>query len=134
MHIYLFATDGHGMQLHPRDYGIPAHYLQIVLDSIGLRTGTIEATQPEGGTWLQSGTIPETGDTFTAIHWWDRQGDTRGNSHTCLAAWGAHTAANLLAAGRDQFPRAFRVEPRLDLYAPPAVLSGPGWRVDTVAG
>ena len=132
MTVYLYATDGHGMRLQPRDYQFDAYCLQQALDDIGLRSGPVETTQPEGGTWVQSGIIPQTGAEFTALHWWDRQGDTRGNSHTCLAAWGKHTAADLLAAGHRDFPRAFRVEPRLDLYAPPERKSGDGWTVGPV--
>ena len=125
-----FGRTGHYLQTNSvtREQ---AYYLPQVVDCIGHHgySKPLEETQPEGGTWLQSGTIHETGDTFTALQWWDRQGDSRGASHTCLIAWGEHTAETLLTDGREQHPRAFRVPVRLDIYAPPAVRSGPGWSV-----
>ena len=46
---------------------------------------------------------------WSYVTWWDRQGDSRGGSHTGLLARGTYTTSELLAAGWSQVPWAFRV-------------------------
>ncbi len=47
---------------------------------------------------------------WSYVTWWDRQGDKRNNSHTGLLAEGTWRTDELLSAGRDQAPWAFRVQ------------------------
>ena len=45
---------------------------------------------------------------FTAVQWWDRtQGDTRGACNSTILLEGEHTAEEVLAAGRVNFPTVF---------------------------
>lgn len=50
---------------------------------------------------------------WSGVTWWDRQGDSRRNSHTGLLAFGDFTPAELIALGRQQAPWAFRVDVRV---------------------
>jgi hypothetical protein len=45
---------------------------------------------------------------FSAVQWWDRnQGDTRGACNSTILLEGEHTAEEVLAAGRENFPHVF---------------------------
>jgi hypothetical protein len=88
-------------------------WLEVQLD--GMPDPAIRRTlgEPEGHVYRATNTAQVEAAGWSMVHWWDRQGDQRGGSHTCLAARGVWTAEELIAAGREQVPWAFRVEVKL---------------------
>lgn len=96
------------------------YYAQRPLRSVPLRavplgvraacdpaTGVAPEAQHEG--LLTGVKVPEG---WSFVSWWDRQGDQRYGSHTGILAPGAWTTEQLLAAGREAAPWAFRVTVR----------------------
>lgn len=47
---------------------------------------------------------------WSFVSWWDRQGDSRGNSHTGILAKGLFTNDDLIKRAKEVAPWAFRVE------------------------
>lgn len=122
-----FSGNGHRLQTA----GLSSEFwhctLIKIIDDIGF---TPREEQVEGGTWVQRIYFAGTEKHITALHWWDRQGDDdRYGHHVCAFAFGRHTAESVLIDCRAQHPWSIRVPVRLDLYAPPAARSGPGWSV-----
>lgn len=116
MNLWIFGCFGSGHHLYridrPRLEWPPVEHVPYPLwgkcdGAIG-PNGVLPSTQEEGkqaSYWQESG--------FSFVSWWDRQGDPRTGSHTGILAKGNYTAEELVAEGRKQYPRAFRVDVKI---------------------
>jgi len=84
-------------------------------DGVGYPAHHRRAEEPEGSvvdksSRIRTGSVPAG---WSFVSWWDRRGDSRNGSHTGILAQGEWTPAQLITAGREMAPWAFRVEVRL---------------------
>lgn len=115
--IYVFGcfnAEGHHVFTLSRRHANLDYDVERAVDAIGYDPGPYRGEgyyQPEGEivrrSRLHAVAIPAG---WSFVSWWDRQGDQRGNSHTGILAQGEWTNAEMIAAGRQLAPWAFRVE------------------------
>lgn len=92
---------------------VERQWLEVELDAMPDPVNHRTQGEPEGHVYRPRNSQKLADAGWSVVHWWDRQGDSRNGSHTCLAARGDWTAEELIAAGRALVPWAFRVEVRL---------------------
>ncbi len=66
--------------------------------------------QPEGQIINRALAVAQIPKGWSFVSWWDRQGDSRGNSHTGILAKGTFTNEQLIERAKQVAPWAFRVE------------------------
>ena len=99
--VYVFGCFGaRGHYVYPRTAAVPRD-LTIWLDTVEQAGPQVEGS----ACFRQSERLG-----ITAIDWWDRQGDSRGGSHTSVFVLGLVDRNWLMAAAREQVPWAFRVD------------------------
>jgi hypothetical protein len=98
---YLFRPNR--TSVYRKDHPGPWARIDGELAPHGPETRSKNQVQGEAVLWHRDG--------WTALGWWDRSGDSRGNSNSNLIAEGLFTAKEMISLGQEYFPEIMRRQP-----------------------